>query len=122
MKPGVRVLVVDDDEDIRELLALLLEANGAVVAVAADGVDALEALDGDGHTPALILLDLMMPRMDGQEFLTRLRAGPYRDVPVVLISGHLGSASKAKELGADGWLGKPLHYDELLSVVDRFVA
>ncbi len=118
MRDGVRVLVVDDDDDLRELVKLLLESHGTDVVAAADGVEAWERVQRDGAF-SLILLDVMMPRMDGPQFLARLRASPYDHIPVVLVSGHLDSLAAAKLLGADAWLTKPLHFDELLATIQR---
>src|SRR4051812_14992143 len=100
------ILIVDDDEDIRELLSVVLEAAGYRVKVAIDGIDALEQLQGD-QLPALILLDLMMPRMDGQHFLKELRCS-FPDVAVVIISGHHAAHSIAAELNATCCLTKPV--------------
>ena len=81
------VLVVDDDEDVRELLCDLLIHEGYRVAGAQDGAAALEHLVS-GPPPNVVLLDLTMPKMDGYEFLERRAADPrLRDIPVVVISG-----------------------------------
>ena len=114
------ILIVDDDQDIREILRFILEAQHYRVDVAADGVDALKHLT-DGHRPALILLDLMMPRMDGEQFLKKLGDGPFAAVPVVILSGNSCARKKAIELNARGCLMKPVEFEELLSTVRRFV-
>src|SRR5215475_7969919 len=91
------VLIVEDDADIRELLQICLEADGYRVNSAADGLEALQQLQA-GKRPALILLDLLTPRMDGEEFLQQMRASPFASIPVVIMSGHNASAKKAQEL------------------------
>src|SRR5215467_5460683 len=77
-----RILVVDDDEDIRELLKIFLEADGYQVRLAADGLEAWQHLE-NGSGPALILLDLMMPRMDGEQFLRKIRCSNFAGTPVI---------------------------------------
>jgi CheY-like chemotaxis protein len=114
------LLVVDDDHDIREMAKLLLELSGYRVATAADGLEAWQRLEA-GEAPALILLDLMMPRMDGEHFLQTLRASSRASIPVVIISGHTAATIKARELEANGCLTKPIELDELLATVERFV-
>ena len=113
------ILIVEDDADIRELMKIFLEADGYRVNVATDGLDALEELQR-GPRPALILLDLMMPRMDGEQFLKQMRAGRYADIPVVIMSGHPAAEKKAEELNAAFCLLKPVEVDELLKTVRQF--
>lgn len=113
---GASVLIVDDDIDIRELMKMLLEAEGYSVDVAADGLEALRRLQ-TGQRPGLILLDLMMPRMDGEQFVKEMHSKGCDDVPVVLVSGHVGAQKKAVELDAAGCLMKPVECDELLNIV-----
>jgi len=119
MLPGDRILVVDDDDDIREVMQELLVAEGFQVDVAKDGLDALGKLEVDG-TPPLILLDMMMPRMDGEAFLKALRAKPaLANASVVVISGNGAAREKADHLQAAGCLVKPFELDELLELVHR---
>src|SRR5262245_11996299 len=99
------ILIVDDDQDIRDVLRFILEAQNYRVDVAVDGVDAWNQLN-DGMLPAVILLDLMLPRMDGEEFLKKLRESPYSEVPVIILSGHCAAQQKADELKANGCLTK----------------
>jgi CheY-like chemotaxis protein len=113
------ILIVEDDADITELMQLLLERDGYSVRVAADGLDALQQLRS-GLEPDLILLDLMMPRMDGEQFLRRMRADNYADVPVVILSGHVSAQAKARELHAASCLMKPVESHELLQTVNQF--
>lgn len=113
------LLVVDDDPDIREVLRLLLEADGYLVTTACDGQDAQEKLEGH-ERPALILLDLMMPRMDGEQFLGQLRATHNGSIPVVVMSGHCTSEDKAARFDVSACLTKPIDLDGLLNTVHRF--
>jgi CheY-like chemotaxis protein len=115
------VMVVDDDEDIREVVKLSLEAAGYRVTTAVDGLEAWQHL-GASALPSLILLDLMMPRMDGEEFIRTLRASPRANIPVVIMSGHKASDEKAEGLGANACLTKPVELEELLATVRRVVS
>jgi len=121
MNREASVLIVDDDRDIRDVLQFILEAHGFRVAVAADGGDAWNQISG-GSRPALILLDLMMPGMDGEHFLKKLRSSRFASMPVVILSGTSGAEEKARELHASGCLVKPVEIDELLDTVRRFVS
>jgi CheY-like chemotaxis protein len=119
MSPGDRILVVDDDDDIREVMQELLAAEGFDVDVAKDGIDALGKLEV-AASPPLILLDMMMPRMEGEAFLKALRAKPaLADALVVIISGNTAARDKAGDLQAAGCLVKPFELDELLGLVRR---
>jgi CheY-like chemotaxis protein len=118
------VLVVDDDAAFRELVSDLLVVDvGVDVAVATDGADALTQMRG--LRPALVLLDLRMPNIDGFEFCRRVQADPaLAGTPVVVITAW-GDAeemrSKASEAGCAGFLAKPFGLEELLSVVSRWL-
>jgi CheY-like chemotaxis protein len=116
-----RVLVVDDDPDIRETVMEVLEENGHRAQGACNGLEALERLRGSDELPCLILLDLMMPTMDGQAFrIEQLKDPMLSPIPVVVISAFRDSAEKAKELAADGHLSKPVSLDDLMNLVTRF--
>jgi CheY-like chemotaxis protein len=114
------ILIVDDDHDIREVLTFILEAHDYHVDVAADGIDAWKQLTG-GNRPGLILLDLMMPRMDGEQFLNKLRSSPFSAIPVVILSGNSTARKKALELDAKCCLMKPVDFEELLDTVRGFL-
>jgi CheY-like chemotaxis protein len=115
---GILLMIVDDDEDIREVAKLLLEVEGYRVKTAADGEDAWRQVNAS-ERPALILLDLMMPRMDGEQFMRALRTSTLGDIRVVIMSGHNLACDKARELHADDWLTKPTDLDELLRTIRR---
>jgi CheY-like chemotaxis protein len=113
----MHILIIDDDEDARTVLRLILEAEGYQVEEASDGADALERLRV-GSRPELILLDIMMPRLDGERFLKAMRGDPrLSGTSVFILSGDEACPRKAAELGADGCLVKPIEIDEVLSVV-----
>jgi two-component system, chemotaxis family, chemotaxis protein CheY len=115
-RPAPVVLVVDDDPDILEALAEILEAEGFEVRRARNGEEALERLSP--QRPDLILLDLMMPVMDGWEFSQRMRQRPsVADIPVIVLSADRNVGSKTKEIGAVGYLAKPFELGDLLDMV-----
>jgi CheY-like chemotaxis protein len=120
MEAAGSVMVVDDDEDIREIVKLSLEAAGYQVTTAVDGIEAWQRLTASA-LPSLILVDLMMPRMDGEEFIKALRASPQASIPVIIMSGYTAATQKAEELRANGYLTKPVELDELVGIVRRVV-
>jgi CheY-like chemotaxis protein len=114
------VMVIEDDFAIRESLRELLEDQGYRVMWAANGKEALARLRA-GHAPKLILLDLMMPVMDGTEFLRAQRLDPeLAPIPVVVISADHGLEQKIRGLPADGYLAKPFELETLLDTVHRY--
>ena len=117
------VLIVDDEPAIREMLEDILSGEGHAVITAADGAAALEALRAAASPPCMILLDLMMPRMNGWDFAEALRSDDeLQDIPFVIIAANPRFAADAPRLGARRWLGKPLHLDDLLQTVDELCA
>ncbi|MBT5057277.1 MAG: sigma-54-dependent Fis family transcriptional regulator [Gemmatimonadetes bacterium] len=115
-----RVLIVDDEEDIRDTLADRVEAEGFEVATASDGIRGLDKMRE--FDPDLVLLDLQMPRLDGLGVLARIRADEV-DVSVVVISayGTLEKVVEAMKAGADDFVPKPFDADHLRVVVTRSV-
>ena len=115
---GILVLIADDDVDIVRFVALNLRLEGFDVVVASDGQDALDkALDA---RPSLILLDTMMPRMDGYEVCSRLRdQRPDDQIPVIMLTAKSMEAdrSMAYTAGADDWVTKPFDPAVLVSKV-----
>jgi CheY-like chemotaxis protein len=111
-----RVLIIEDDADLRETLAELLRLNGYSVQTAANGQDALQRLRSS-DPPRLILLDLMMPVMNGWEFRNALANDPsLSQVPVVVLSGA-ADASHAGGLPGDNHLIKPVTLETVLNAV-----
>jgi CheY-like chemotaxis protein len=111
-----RILVVDDNDALRENLAEALELEGYEVAVAADGQDALARLDEDPRFSA-VLLDLMMPGMDGRELLHRIRNDArLAGLRVVMTTGQTGPRARAG-VPADAFLTKPFGVRELLATL-----
>jgi CheY-like chemotaxis protein len=115
---GPRVLVVEDDAAIRDELADVLRENGYDVLAAENGVDALGRL-APGGPPSLIVLDLMMPIMDGWGFRAeQLKLPAIAQIPIVVITGGNDAEQEAALLGAIGYLVKPFKWEALLRVVD----
>jgi CheY-like chemotaxis protein len=112
------VLVVDDDRDVREAIAEILLSEGVMVVVARDGREALNHLTACPAKPALILLDLMMPRMNGWQLLEHLGGDPaLASIPVCVVSAS-GCASPC---GVREQLHKPFEIQALIDVVTRLL-
>ena len=116
-----RVLVVEDDDGLRETLAEVLTDDGHEVRVAPDGEAALDEIRG--WIPEIIVLDLMMPRMDGYAFRARQRLLPGAPAAKILIlSAARDVESAASDLEADGWLVKPFGLQEVLTAIQGLLA
>src|SRR5215475_4592461 len=114
------ILLVDDDAGIQDLVKMTLEDEGYAVLVAGDGHDALEVLKTT--TPALILLDYMMPRMNGAEFVQEAEKQDLRDaIPLVLLTAANHAPARAQEIGTDGYVGKPFELVDLLQTIERLL-
>src|SRR5229473_6381485 len=111
------VLVVDDDPDILQTLGLCLSSEGYRVLMAANGKEALDILDRE-H-PSVILLDLMMPVMDGWQFVAELERRGARKAPLLILSADRAVQGHASKLRADAFLAKPFDLDELLGKVQQ---
>ena len=111
------VLVVDDDPDILQTLGLCLSSEGYRVLMAANGKEALDILESE-H-PSVILLDLMMPVMDGWQFVAELEHRGRRDVPLLILSADRSVQGHARQLRASGHLAKPFDLEELLGKVQQ---
>jgi len=112
------VLIVEDDEDLREMMAQMLTLEGFEAVAVANGREALEYLH-DAEKPDVILLDLMMPVMDGWEFRRQQQADPaIAPVPVIVLSAL--DQARASTLEANAFLKKPLDFDRLLSLVRTY--
>lgn len=116
--PGLYILVIDDDLAVLEMISSVLDDEGYLIRTAPSGPDGLAAIAAS--PPALVLLDWMMPRMQGDEVLRRIRAGPGRPIPVVILSAN-GDASTLLAEGADAFLAKPFDLDDLLACVARYL-
>jgi DNA-binding response OmpR family regulator len=113
-KRSTMILVVDDDDDIRELLASALESRGFAVEQASNGERAIAALSHE--RPCLVLLDLVMPGMDGWAVLEQMKAGAMPNVPVCVMS----ALPRRAPAGTVATLTKPFELKELISVAERY--
>jgi CheY-like chemotaxis protein len=113
------LLLVEDDADVRESIAEMLRDEGYAVAEAENGADALQWLKGNPD-PCLILLDLWMPKMTGDELHQHLKQDPrLASVPIVVVTAASDGALRARQIGARGYLKKPLNLDDLLAFVEK---
>ncbi|GAC1347169.1 MAG: hypothetical protein NVSMB27_12020 [Ktedonobacteraceae bacterium] len=117
---GKRVLIVDDDEDIQALLQAVLESEEYEVSTAEDGIDAL--LELEKSVPDLILLDLMMPRMDGYAFAEKLhQQGLHSSIPIIVLSADVNAKQKVDQMGAESYITKPFDIQDLLGEISQFM-
>ena len=116
------VMIVDDDGDIREAIAEALGDLSYDVLEAANGEEALTRLrDQQGHRPCVILLDIMMPVMDGWQFRDAQRNDPtLADIPVVVLSAHASISEAANDMAIKDVLRKPVRLETLLEAVVRY--
>jgi CheY-like chemotaxis protein len=112
----LRVLIVDDEADIRATVSAMLEIEGYAVAEAANGADALVAVESD--PPDLILLDMRMPVLDGWGFAAELRRRRH-GIPIVVMTAARDAARWAGEIQAAAFVAKPFGYDDLLAAVEQ---
>jgi CheY-like chemotaxis protein len=125
--PAGNILIVEDDLATREMLANLLSTEGFHAVSAEDGLEALHLLRTVRHrapdTPCLVLLDLKMPRLSGNEFRRAQLGDPtVASVPVAVMSGAVDLEQRAQDLGAVATVAKPIDCDLLMSVVRRYCA
>ncbi|TAK34526.1 MAG: response regulator [Chloroflexota bacterium] len=117
--PPGPILVVDDDPDLLEMVGLVLESAGYAVLPAMNGIEALRRVQ-EGH-PALILLDMKMPLMDGWEFMARYRQLHNHQSPVIILTAAQDARAWAEQVQADGYLAKPFDIADLLNIVDKHI-
>jgi CheY-like chemotaxis protein len=111
-----KILVVDDNADHRDLIVIMLEAEGYVVFTAKDGSEGLEQIK-TSH-PDLIICDVMMPGVDGIQMVKALRQMPeHNSIPTLMITAHGDVRTNAIQAGANQTLGKPFDLEELINVV-----
>ena len=114
------ILVVDDDPDVRDAISTVLSDEGYGVTSVGNGREALEHLHHRTR-PSLILLDMMMPEMDGWSFRQELKKLPdLSSIPIVILSAHGNVRDAALALGVADYLRKPLQLDSLLEIAERY--
>ena len=117
-----RIMIVDDEPDLITLVQVRLAASGYEVIAAHDGGEGLEKAQKE--KPDLILLDVMMPGIDGFEVLRKLKNSPQTiSIPVIMLTakGDRQSLSKAKDLGATDYITKPFNSEALLDLIKRYL-
>ena len=114
--PDVRVLIVDDEPDIRATVSAMLEIEGYAVSEAANGADALAAVEND--PPDVILLDMRMPVLDGWDFAAEMRRRNHA-IPIVVMTAARDAARWAGEVAAAAFIAKPFGYDDLIDAVEQ---
>jgi CheY-like chemotaxis protein len=121
--PGAVVMVVEDDVEIRESLLDILSDHGYAALGAANGRDALDKLKRSERLPCIILLDLMMPVMDGTAFREeQRRTPPFDRIPVVIISAYRDLNDRVKGLDAAAHLKKPIGVEDVIGAVRKWCA
>jgi CheY-like chemotaxis protein len=117
------VLIVEDDADTRDAIVEVLTDRNYRALEASNGADALDELRAAAPHPCVILLDMMMPVMDGTEFRNLQRVDKaLRGIPVVVLSAHADATALADEMQAEGFLRKPVDLVTLLRTVEQFCA
>ena len=115
------VLVVDDDLPLRGMLSAVLRQHGFLVYLAGDGAEAQRALTL--HHPSIVLLDLMMPNVNGWDFLQKLQeTGFLGKIPIIVISAHLRKEPHAiLQMGVNAILPKPFNLDEMIDLIEHLL-
>lgn len=113
------VLVVEDDLDLLDMVALVLEGEGYRVMRAEEGGEALDEVEQE--MPGVILLDMKMPGMNGWEFARSFRARHDREAPIVVLTAAEDALRRAQEIDAEDHLGKPFEIDDLIAKVGRYL-
>ena len=119
MSGGACILLVEDDDSIREFIEMALTDEGYTVVTASDGAAGLAA--ASRASPRLILLDMRMRGLDGWAFSRAYRESPEPHAPIVVLTAARDAGASAAEIEADGFLAKPFDLDDLLALVRRFL-
>jgi two-component system, cell cycle response regulator DivK len=119
---NTKILIMEDDDDTQGMVRFLLEYKGYDVLVAKDGKHGLEIAQNE--KPALILLDLAMPEMDGLSVAHHLKGDPStKDIPVIAVTAYTMASDRRMALnaGCDGFIGKPMNVPEFIAEVEKFL-
>ncbi len=121
-KGAVKILVVDDNRDSRELVVKVLKSKGYQIVEAVDGEEALEK--ASSQRPDLILMDISIPKIDGHEVTRRLKAKEdFKEIPIIALTAHAmkGDREKAMSAGCNGYIPKPINVRELPGQIEAFL-
>jgi CheY-like chemotaxis protein len=113
---AMKILVVEDDDDIQFAIRIILESAGYTVISASHGGEALELIARNG-LPDLILLDMLMPTMDGWQFAAEFRNLYDRQVPILVMTAASDAAQRGRDVGADGYVSKPFTVEDLTDAI-----
>src|ERR1039457_4646534 len=119
MAQGSKILVIDDEEDLRENLKYVLQMKGYVVELAEDGVKGLKALEN--FTPELIILDLNMPNMGGIEFYQKICVRDFPIYPVFVLTARANMEKFFKDFNVDGFMAKPFELTDLIHEINFII-
>lgn len=122
---SVRILTVDDSKTMQGVLRKALEGAGYEVLQGGDGVEGLEVLDAADPSPHVVISDINMPRMDGFQFIEAVRATErFRHLPIICLTTETDQEkkTKARSLGATGWITKPFNAEKLIWAIRRVTA
>ena len=115
----MKILVVEDDPQVARLIALVLQRNGHASEVVADGQSALDRVRT--LHPDMVFADLTIKGMGGEQLCNSLKSMPEtRDIPYIVVSGDRDIAEKARLCGADGFMGKPFEFEDLVRLVNKY--
>lgn len=117
------ILIVDDSPTLRASLSFCLKNAGYNVIEAVNGIDGLEKIKEKGRVVSLIILDIIMPKMDGIAFIKKVKKTPSRFIPILILTTEFDEHKRkeARLAGAAGWLTKPFKPEQVLWVVKKFV-
>ena len=118
--PANKILIIEDDGDIAFAICTLLESEGYDVAVAENGIVALSILKEKG-VPNLILLDMMMPKMNGWEFAAEFRSQYPKNCPIIVMTAAADAKQRAADIDAAEWIEKPFAFKKFLELISKYV-
>ncbi len=124
MMKGDSILVVDDEEDTVELARMVLEFEGYRVFSANNGQEAIDFLKTQDEKPNLVLLDVLMPKMDGLKVCKWIKENPnLKEIPVLLFTAKVGNKDRiaGEKVGADAYIAKPFSADDLLGLIQTHI-
>ena len=115
-----KVLIIDDDPDVRTVMNVLMKKSGYEVETASGRAEAIQKLEN--FHPSVVLLDVLLSGSDGRELCKEIKAGEStKDIPVIMVSAHPGAAENIASYSADDFISKPIHTENLLFKMDQLI-